>query len=353
MVVASIMSEKREGVKVLFVYSSLSTFVRTDLDILRTHFTVKSMKATTFLVPKPGRNPLIFPRLLKEVWWADVVYTWFADLNAFFLVLFSIVMRKKIAIVVGGYDVAKIPEISYGLMLRPISAEIVKFAVEHADLVLPFSEYAKDEVLNITKEANLKVATLACDIQYFKPGKGAKEDVVLTVCDVKNENIARKGLITFLESARLIPEINFVLVGRHKDDSIDYLRKISPKNVRFTGYVSDKELIRWYQKAKVYCQLSYQEGFGVAVIEAMACECVPVVSLKAGVLRETVGDCGFYVPYGEAEATAKAIKKALSAHLDLGVKLRKRVEDFFSIEKREKKLLESIYNMFAQIVAQG
>jgi glycosyltransferase involved in cell wall biosynthesis len=284
----------------------------------------------------------VFFKLVKGILWADVAYTWFADVNAFFIVLFCMFLRKKSLIVVGGYDVVYIPEIDYGTLKSLKNRLRVKFVLEHASKILPFSYYANERVLSITKKANICVIPLSCDVEKFKPINGRKENLVITVCYVDKGNIARKGLKTFVESAKFLPQLKFALIGSYVDDAFNYLKKISTSNVEFTGYISDEELSKWYQKAKVYCQLSYQEGFGVALIEAMACECIPVASLRAKVLRETVGECGYYVPYGDVLATVEAIKKASSAPQHIRGKVRKRAKDFFSIEKREKTLLKLI-----------
>jgi len=329
------MSKSKVEIRILFVYSVLSSFVSRDLNLLERHFNVRRLRLRTY-----RRNPLILFRMIRGVLWADVVFSWFVETNAFFIVLFSKILRKKSVIVVGGFGVAKVPEISYGALLNPIYALRTKFVLENADKILPFSKFAMKEVLNISRKVYIDMIPLACDVEKFKPGGRKKENMVLTVCIVKVGNIARKGLETFVESARLLPEIKFVLIGPHRDYSIDYLRKISPPNVEFTGYVFEKELIGWYQRAKVYCQLSYQEGEGAggALGEAMACECIPVVSSKAVALSETVGNCGFYVPYGDSKATAEAIKSALNASSIFGKKGRERIRKMFSIERREKRL---------------
>lgn len=337
------MSKRKEKNKILFVYSSLPSFVRKDLEILERHFTVKKMKIMTYRVTKKGSDPLVFLRLLKGVLWADFVYTWFARWSAFFIVLFCMFLRKKCLIVVGGYDVIYIPEINYGALKSPLAHIRVKFVLEHAAKILPFSKYAKDRVLNITKKPNICVITLGCDTEKFKSIRQKKEKIVLTVCHVKRSNVARKGLKTFVESAMFLPNVKFVLIGSHADDSIYYLKDMAPPNVEFTGYVSDEELVKWYEKAKVYCQLSYEEGEGAggALGEAMACECVPVMSEKAVALKETVGSYGFYVPYGDAKATSEAIESALRASTELGAKVRDHIKEF-SLEKREHALVKLI-----------
>jgi len=323
--------------KILFIGHLSTSWIAGDFELL-SDFCVEPLQI------KDRSFSTLF-KLLRQLISADIVYMWFIKISTFIVVFLSLFFNKKTIVVTGGYDVAKESKIDYGQMLDPLRARMVKFVLKNADRILPFSNFAKEEVLKITKHAKIDLLPLGCDTERFRPDEKEKQAIVLTVCTVSMSNIMRKGLETFLEGAKLLPDVRFVLIGHHADGSINYLRKTAPSNVEFTGYVSEEELIRWYQRAKVYCQLSYQEGFGVAVIEAMACECIPVVSSKAAVLRETVGDCGFYVPYGDSEAAAKAIKTALSVSSDFGAKARERVKDLFSIEKRGKKLLELIDQM--------
>ena len=344
MVVASIMSEKREGVKVLFVYSSLSTFVRTDLDILRTHFTVKSMKATTFLVPKPGRNPLIFPRLLKEVLWADVVFSWFANLNAVFLVLLSIIFRKKSLIVVGGYDAAYMPEIGYGVFIGRWNRVWVKLVYRYVDKILVVDESLKEDIMKNTGlqiEKKIRTVPTGYDSDKWKPEGEKNERLVITVGNVIRSNLKRKGFETFVKAAKFFPNVKFVLIGKHSDASIDYLKSIASLNVDFPGFVSDRELIRYYQKAKVYCQLSTYEGLPNALCEAMLCECVPLGTRSYGI-PTAIGNTGFYVPYGDVETTVEGIRKALSSSLKRGKAARERIKKLFPSQRREKELIYHI-----------
>ena len=102
-----------------------------------------------------------------------------------------------------------------------------------------------------------------------------------------------------------------------------------------------EDVLEMLQPAKVFCQLSYRESFGVGVVEAMLCECIPVVTDR-GALPEVVGDAGFYASYGNVEETVEAIKKALDAPEEMGEKARERVMTLFSQEMREKRLVEII-----------
>ncbi len=57
------------------------------------------------------------------------------------------------------------------------------------------------------------------------------------------------------------------------------------------GFVPTEDLVALYNLATVYCQPSFDEGFGLPVLEAMACGC-PVVSSNQGSLPEVVGEAG-------------------------------------------------------------
>jgi len=316
-------------IKILFVSVAIEDFIKRDIELLRKYFNIKVIKWE-------GLKPIILLKMIKGILWADLTFSWFGAGHAFYAVLLSRMLRKKSIVVIGGYEVAKVQEIDYGLLLNPKSASRVKYVLENADKILAVSKFNKKEILKYRENLkNIKLVYNGIDVCKFKP-KGKKEDIVITVGIINKLNLKRKGLETFVRAAIYLRDIKFVLIGKHVDDSIDYLKSIAPLNVEFTGFVSDEELLNWYQRAKVYCQLSIYESFGVALAEAMACECVPVVTNK-GALPEVVGNTGFYVPYSDPKATAEAIKKALKS--DKGEKARKRIKKMFPLERREKKLV--------------
>ena len=94
---------------------------------------------------------------------------------------------------------------------------------------------------------------------------------MVTASSVGHAFVRQKGLDTFVRAAAYVPEARFLLIGKFVDDAIDALRAEAPPNVEFTGrFVSDEELVRYFQRAQVYVQASAHEGFGVALAEAMA-----------------------------------------------------------------------------------
>lgn len=82
------------------------------------------------------------------------------------------------------------------------------------------------------------------------------------------------------------------------------------KQVLFPGVVSDERLIELYQHATVLVFPSRYEGFGLPVLEAMACGC-PVICSNASSLPEVAGDAAILLDPGDVEGFAKAIARVL------------------------------------------
>ena len=94
------------------------------------------------------------------------------------------------------------------------------------------------------------------DGDKFKPSGEKDKHLVLTVGAVKKETWTRKGICRFTELAKMMPDFEFVVVGKiHDDMKINIMNaKMMSPNLTFTGFASNEELLKWYQKAKVYCQ---------------------------------------------------------------------------------------------------
>src|SRR5660398_271743 len=76
------------------------------------------------------------------------------------------------------------------------------------------------------------------------------------------------------------------------------------------GYVSDSEVLSLYAKADVFVYPSLYEGFGLHVLEAMACGC-PVITSNVSSLPEVVGDEALLVDPYNVEALAQAMLTVL------------------------------------------
>jgi len=310
------------------------------LEILQRHFDVIPHQWTR---TRDIKNIL---RVIRYILRTDLSFIWFAGGHAARVVFLSKLFRKKSIVVVGGYEVAKVPEINYGLMLNPKSARRVKYVLENADLVLTVDESLKKDAINNARVNGENILTVSTGYDYekFRPA-GEKENLVISVSVGDTwTRVQLKGLDTFVKSAEFLSDVRFLVIGI-QGGALKKLQDITSPNVEFLGPLSQDELIPYYQRAKVYCQLSMREGLPNALCEAMLCECVPVGTRNCGI-PTAIDDTGFYVPYGDPKATAEAIKEALNA--DKGKEARERIKKMFPIERREKELVEIIRGLIKE-----
>lgn len=318
--------------KIAFVYYYLSSFVKQDLEILSKRHQVEASQFK-------GLRDIL--GIAAAIWRSDLTFSWFAAGHSFLAVLISILFRKKSVVIAGGYDVAFVPEINYGQYTLGWQKRMyADFVLRNADVMVAVSEFTKGELLERAKPRKVEVVYNAVDTEKFRP-RGEKEKMVMTIASGTRNIIKLKGIHTFVEAAAYHPDIRFLVLGLSEEDVKSIIVRGKPDNVELCGYTPYEELIGHLQSAKVYCQLSYRESFGMALAEAMACCCIPVVT-ERGALPEVVGDTGFFVRYGDAKETSGAIMAALSAPDKLGERARERIERLFSINRREKELEEAI-----------
>jgi glycosyltransferase involved in cell wall biosynthesis len=132
-----------------------------------------------------------------------------------------------------------------------------------------------------------------------------------------------KGLETFLEIARRLPAVEFLLLESWKldDRALATLQQqlTALPNVRFQHRVSDMRTI--YRQTRLLLVPSrWEEGFGMVAIEAQSCR-IPVIASARGGLPESVGDGGILIgEYLDVDAWLRAIGQVLgdaSAYLSL------------------------------------
>jgi glycosyltransferase involved in cell wall biosynthesis len=121
----------------------------------------------------------------------------------------------------------------------------------------------------------------------------------------------------------------------------EFLEEKRTSNLRIIGRLTHEELLPYYQRAKVYCQLSVYEAFGMALAEAMLCQCIPLGS-NDGATPQVIGDVGFIIESRDTMEAAKTVRKALDSSESLGRLARRRIIEHFSIQQRENALRKVI-----------
>ena len=108
-------------------------------------------------------------------------------------------------------------------------------------------------------------------------------------------------------------EVNLVVVGnpcQHEDRVLMDLAG-QPSGVYFTGPVSDEELVNLYNRAAGFIYPSLKEGFGIPLLEAMACRCPMLVS-DIPVFREVAGDQALYMNPVDQESMIDGMDRLLA-----------------------------------------
>ena len=274
------------------------------------------------------------------VFTTDVVFCWFASTYAAWAVMLASLLRKRSLVVIGGIDVAKDEELGYGIWLSPWKSRLVRYALRNATHVLAVDESLKPKAVRLAEYngENISVVPTGYDAEFWMPA-GQKENLVLTVAVAHDLRRLRvKGIDLLADTARLLPNIPFVVVGVNPAVAAQLH---PPANIAFQETIQREQLLPFYQRAKIYFQPSRHEGLPNTLCEAMLCECIPVVA-DVGGMKQAVGDAGLIAERLDAAVLAENIRVALQASNQLGEKGRRRIQSLFQRARREASLINII-----------
>jgi glycosyltransferase involved in cell wall biosynthesis len=273
---------------------------------------------------------------------ADVVFGWFASWHTFFPITLAWLLRRPSVMIIGGFDTAAMPEIGYGYQIGGLRRWASRWIMRRAGRLITNSSYSLSEIERNTPIPPERVRVVHHGVpDPFGELPAAKQPMALNVGAVGDTTLVQKGQIPFVEAARELPDVRFVLAGKWLDGSIEGLRRGAPDNVEFTGWLSDADLEDAYRRAAVYVQASRHEGFGLAVAEAMLAGCVPVV-LNVTAMPEVVGDAGVLIESQDSGEVAAGVRRALELGPDAARSARARILTTFPMDARREGILQVV-----------
>jgi glycosyltransferase involved in cell wall biosynthesis len=330
---------------ITFVGPTQSSFVKNDIAILQRKHTLRIVDANIGRGKSAALGLLKLElRILVSLLRSDILFFWFADYYSFIPSVVARLLRKRVYVVAGGFDVTYIPEVKSGARVRPLRWFLVRNTHRFANMVFPVSNYAEHLLdTNSKHHGPSMVIYNAVDISRFPFSETSRQMHALTVTqlDIVLDYLL-KGIDVFIATARAMPDWHFDLIGI-RGPALDHARAESKDLGNITiveGPVPFETLLEYYHKASAYCQLSMDETFGVATAEAMSCGCIPVVS-DVQSLEEVSGGREYIVDRKNINAIADAIRRSFSASNEK----RKKCSDYvkkFDIEHRAEKLLASV-----------
>lgn len=187
--------------------------------------------------------------------------------------------------------------------------ELLRASARRADAICTPSSAVADrvaELLEVDRD-KIKVTPLGVDPAWF------------TALPPNNDLRAKFGLpneyLLFVGAAGPRKGLEWLAKAHDVDPELPPLVFIGPgpftetNRSQHAGYVSDVDLRHIVAGAAALVLPSRDEGFGLPVLEAMACD-VPVVCTDVPALREVTGEYAHLVPYGDVEALAAAMAAA-------------------------------------------
>ena len=207
--------------------------------------------------------------------------------------------------------------------LRRYLERVVPRSVSRADLVLADSAHTRTDIVSLLGGSPDKIQVLYSGVNArFRPEPDPGEDerlrdrynlgdrpYVLSVGTLQ----PRKNYVRLIRAfAELTPETQLVIAGGRGwlyEDIFAEAEKHSDR-VRVLGFVDEADLPALYRSAALFSFPSLYEGFGLPVLESMACG-VPVVFSNASSLPEVAGDAALLVDPLDIGDLAEAMGRAL------------------------------------------
>lgn len=343
-----------EKSKIIMVAPFQNSFIQNDFEILSSQYDVLEIKhrwqnkyfTPLFLV-------LQFFEILLKIYHVKAIIIEFGGYWAVIPSIFGRLFRIPVYIILHGADCAKLPTVHYGSLRKKLIRLACEISYKYASLLLPVSEsliytknhYNTNDVYQGVKHHLPKIKTAyhvihnGLDIDFWTPSQKTAKDKTRFIAVFSPSQFLLKGgdLILFL--ARKFSDYNFYIAGMEAPLAYGEI----PNNLKFLGRLSKKELRDEYRKAQFHFQLSMFEGFGLALCEAMLCECIPIGS-SVNMIPEIIGDSGFILNKKDENKLATIVENALLLNnkKELGLQARKRINDNYPLEKRKQLLLETI-----------
>ena len=189
-------------------------------------------------------------------------------------------------------------------------------AAAASDLIIAVSSFTASQVEGLLNVPAARIRVIHHGVVARTIPKIPKEKIVLCAGAIQR----RKNQAGLVRAFRAMPtDWRLVLAGSEGFESRETRSEIDASSCRdrieLTGYIPDSELAEWYAKAMIFAFPSFDEGFGMPVLEAMAAG-VPVITGNRSALPEVAGTAAIQIDPSDDAALAGALNTlATDEHL--------------------------------------
>ena len=252
-------------------------------------------------------------------------------------------------------------ENKFNFKLR-IAEEIKVFNAVAGQTVTSNVQLDKLSELYNFKKQNIEIIPPGVDIKRFTPDASEKSTDSTIFCLSRIDTNKGHDLLlnAFSETLKLVPNARLIIGGGSPQPSerergvIAMMQNLISKykmadSVRLQGYISDDDVVKYYQGTSLFVLPSRFEPFGMTALEAMACG-TPIVASKFGGIRNVIthGKNGFLIDPTDAREFGTALARLLNDNefcQSMGRSARKMMISTYSWEAIAKQHLE-FYNNF-------
>ncbi len=212
-------------------------------------------------------------------------------------------LRSSVPLVVTVHDLAVLrhPE-AFNRWTRTYSPRVVPAVLRAARRVIAVSQFTRRELVELLRvpDEKIRVVPNAVGDEFTRDGPAEGGDYVLAVGTLE----PRKNLDRLVEAVRR-SDRELRVVGARGWGGVE----VHGDGVSWLGEVDDAELARLYRGAACFAYPSLYEGFGIPVLEAMACG-VPVVTTRGAAMEEVADGAAVLVDARDPTDIAAGIERA-------------------------------------------
>jgi glycosyltransferase involved in cell wall biosynthesis len=233
-------------------------------------------------------------------------------------------VRSPVPLVVTFHDLAVLrhPE-TFNRWTRSYSRLALARVVKAAKRLIAVSEFTRRELLELLEVPAEKVRVIpnAVGAPFEAQGEAAAGDYVLAVSTLE----PRKNLPRLVEAFGRagLNGCRLVVAGAPGWGGV----RLDGDRVQWLGEVRDEELARLYRGARCVAYVSLYEGFGLPVLEAMACG-APVVAGRNEAAEEVAGEAAVLVDPLDPDAIAAGLAEAIDRSDELSARGLERARAF-------------------------
>ena len=209
---------------------------------------------------------------------------------------------------------------------RLMLSTTVPLSIRRAARVITVSDTCRDQIIeryrvpenkvvsipNAAGSAALPISQQEAKAELARLGIEDRRPYLLAVGNLQ----PRKNLSRLIEAFRLLvksgADLTLVIVGPRHYRGVDVVAAAGDlgDRIRFTGYLSDRQLAACYRCAEVFVFPSLFEGFGIPALEAMA-HGIPVACSGGGALEEVCGSAALYFDPLDVDSIANTLGRVL------------------------------------------